>query len=267
MIMKKKIAAIAVGLVLSSTQAFALIGFNVQAGGGLWMSGMNTATISDEASSTTANISLTNDNSLYGYIRFTHPIPLVPNLRVETLQFSTSGSASLTMDILGYSVSSTNQTLAITLNQTDYTVFWGAGPLSLLTLGIIDLEWGIDVKMIDGSLSYPGITTGAFTAPIPMAHLGAVVNIGAIPVVGSFVDAKVMGYYRTIGLMTDMDIKVSYNLPIPVPIVSFGVEVGYRQQTLGTADASSLLSTLGITSIPSVDFDYSGVYFGANLSF
>ena len=270
---KNRVAAIAAGMVLSSTQAFGLAGLvDVDAGGGLWMSSMTTGKISGTQSGVTTeiNTSLTNESSLYGYIRIDHFIPIVPNIRIEQLNFKTTGTATGTFTILGQNLSFTGaaEQTTIVLNQTDYTAYWGIPFLQPLTLGVLDIEWGLNVKMISGSAAIGSLlSTTAFTAPIPMGHIGAVVDIGAFPFVGGLVDLKITGLYRTIGLMTDMDVKVSYSLPIPIPVVSFGLEAGYRQQTLSTASATDLMNTLGITGIPSVNFDYSGVYFGANLSF
>ena len=116
------------------------------------------------------------------------------------------------------------------------------------------------------------MTFGSINAPItnayiPMGHVAAVADLSAIPVIGGFLPLKVTGIYRTINVVTDMDIRASFTLPLPIPLVSFGLEAGYRQQTITTGDAADFLTSIGITAVPSINFDYSGYYFGANLSF
>ena len=263
--LKSKLLALGASLMLSTTSASALAGLvTVDAGGGMWMSKFNSSSIKGVVSGTDVEITtdLKNDNSTYWYLRLDHFIPVVPNVRVEGLNFTTKGTATGSATILGQDLTLSNSTANITLNQIDYTAYWGIMGLNTLTLGVLDVEWGVNVKMLDGSIEM-GTLNKAFQAPIPMAHLGVIVDAGhLIPVVPV---PKITAIYRTIGgVVSDMDIKASWALPIPTPIITFGFELGYRQQTIDTS--ATYIQNLS-SDIPNINFDYSGAYFGANIGF
>lgn len=260
--MKKILVAGIAGLGLFATQASAIVGVvDIELGAGVWnptISGDVAYGASGAAMDLDKNLGLEADSNSYMYMRFDHFIPVIPNLRIEMQNYSASGTGTATGDFGGVTFGA-DTTTDITLNQTDYTLYWGIPGLNLLTAGILDVEVGLNVKQLEGEIaleSLAGNETADFSVPLPMVYGAVLVDLPVIPV-GLEVSLKQVSVGDS--KVADTKAKVAVALPLPIPLVTLSLEAGVKQQTIEITD--DLVDDLN------VKIDNSGMFFGANVKF
>lgn len=261
--MKKMVKKIALTTILTSTiTANAGVLVDAEVGAGVWGSSPSgNIHYGDKGS----NIDLENDLGLktssntYIYAYFEHFIPILPNIRVEQQQLKIDGNKlnSITFDNKVYTGDiDTN----LDLTQNDFTLYWGIPGINLFTGGILDVNFGINVKQFQGYVKIDSSLTEASKANlnffVPMGYLAAVVDIPVLPI-------KVSANYKTISYkdssLRDMMVKVSFKLPIPEPIIDFSIDLGYKKQSLIISkDLSDNLNT---------DIKFEGPFIGLNAKF
>jgi outer membrane protein len=145
----------------------------------------------------------TTDNYQIG-VYLEHPIPLLPNLRLDY----TSGQAYSGSSLVG----GTNQ---VTLNQLDITPYY-----EILDNMEVDLDVGISAKVVDGSVD--GVRNQNINSVIPMVYVSTEVNIPVLPLaVGA--DIK---YFTTGGdSVTDARIRAIWKI-----MLGLEAQAGYRYE-------------------------------------
>lgn len=245
--MKKILSALACGIALASTASADIA--RVEMGAGAWMqtpsggvtaeTGYNGSDISDEKE----------DTSPYVWLLVKHPIPVVPNLRLEYVTLANTGVASGTFkDFTAAGASSLDMT------QYDIIPYYNI----LDNTAWITLDLGVDLKVID--VEYKAVETPTSTysdtaaAVIPLAYVRARVEIPATNI-GIESDVK----YISSGSSTVYDIraKVDYTLDF-TPVVQPAIEIGYRVQKFKIDDADVN---------GKMDLDFAGIYAGLMLRF
>ena len=258
--MKKLIITAAAGLTFFASQASAIAGLvDVEVGGGTWGPTL-TGDVAYGANATEMDLEkdlgIESDANSYMYMRFDHFIPIVPNLRVDIQNYTATGTGTATGDFNGVTFG-TDTTTDITLNQTDIILYWGIPGVNALTAGILDIEFGIDVKQIEGEIALTSASASAepadFSASIPLLYAAVLVDIPFIPVALE-VSAKQLG-----SIVNETKAKIDFTLPLPIPLIDIGIEAGMKQQTIAITD--DIVEDLEVT------IDNSGVFFGANVKF
>jgi outer membrane protein len=277
MSLKRTVAGIATGLILTSTNAFAILGMvDVDVGTGVWAvggSGAMTGTSNGAEAKVDFDYPMSYDN-YYFTARIDHFVPLVPNVKIDILQHHMVGTISggITYDLFGQTYKyEAAEAVDVTYMQQDYTLYWGVPFLNALTLGMLDLNAGLNLKNIVVGTMSDVMDSGTTTVGmlVPMYDVTAMVDLPVIP--------KVEATYRSLfGIINDISGKVVVELPIPVPMVHFNVEAGYRIQTIDSeaidsADNEWLKTTTGVfvdwTKIPTTAITYQGVFAGLNIAF
>ena len=262
--MKKVIISAFAALTMAVTSANAIAGLvDIEIGAGTWNAspsgqityGKTTPTEIDFAD----DLNLDDSSNGYMYVRIDHFIPIVPNVRIEQQNYTTSGDGLVSANFGDVTLSGATKT-DVTLNQQDLILYWGIPGLNALTAGILDIELGIDVKKIDGELTLTDATNNTdtvdFSVPVPMGYAAVLVDIPFIPV-GLEVSTKMLGMGNS--KIQDTKAKVDVTLPLPIPLIELAVEAGMKQQTIQIAD--DLVNDLDMK------FETSGVFFGANVKF
>lgn len=261
--MKKAIIGVFAALSMAATSANAIAGLvDIEIGGGVWNAspsgqityGKTTPTEIDFAD----DLKLDDTSNGYFYLRFDHFVPIIPNVRLEQQNYTTTGEGSVTATFGTASITGATDT-DVTLNQQDIILYWGIPGVNALTAGVLDIELGIDVKTIDGELtltSATGTDTVDFSVPVPMGYAAVLVDIPFIPV-GLEVSSKMIGVGDS--KIQDTKAKIDVALPLPIPLVELAIEAGMKQQTIQIAD--DLVDDLDMK------FETSGIFFGANVKF
>ena len=192
------------------------------------------------------------DTSPYVWMLIKHPIPILPNIRLEYVSIHAPGRA--TGEWGGISAPANTQS---TLDLKEYDIIPYYNLLDNTMWTTIDL--GIDIKVIDADykVSPNGVFTGyedQETIAIPMAYLRARVEI---PATGLAFEAD--GKYVTYNGSTvyDARAKVDYTFDF-IPVIQPALEVGYRVHKINIDDSSVEVNS---------DVDFKGMYAGLMLRF
>ena len=209
----------------------------------------------DQAFDVVDNAGLESSQNMYAWVYIKHPIPVVPNLRLEYADLTFDGTvASLTWN--GENYANVNNTLSST--QYDAVLYYNI--LDNLFWSTIDL--GLDIKFIDGNynLSASSVTAvtvdEAFSIAVPLGYVRARVQI---PVTNIGIEAIARGMSYSDNTVVDAQIKIDYTMAF-IPVVQPGLEIGYRYQQM-TLDGGSI----GLDA--NIDTTFSGVYGGIMVRF
>ena len=197
------------------------------------------------------------NNNMYVWMLIKHPVPLVPNLRVEYTKVRDSGSAfgrfeDFTTD--GITVDAKYE-----LKQYDIIPYYNI--LDNLMWTTIDL--GIDIKIIDASYYAYNVKVG--NNPIPTTYhdqdtvaLPLAYARGRVEIPGTNIGLEADGKYVTYDGSTVYDLRAKVDYSFDFGVVEPGLEVGYRVQKfdLKTDDDKKQLNV-----------DFSGFYAGLMLRF
>jgi len=245
--MKKIALSILATASILTSSATAGIVIDVQAGAGVWQPEL-TGNMGYGEDALSVNLELDSeldikdtssdfDNNYY-YIDVDHFLPIVPNVRVERLNYSTTGSGKLLTRVnfgSGSFNASDKVDTQIDMVQNDFILYWGIPGLNTLSAGILDLDFGIMAKQLDGyySVYETGDSSNGdkvdFDVWIPMGYLAVQVDVPFLPLELE-VATKMISYEDS--EISDNMAKASLALPIPLPLIDFKLDVGYRDQTL-----------------------------------
>jgi outer membrane protein len=238
-------------LLLASNVALADTVFGVYAGGGSW----NTAYSGDLGVSdidVEDVLNLDEEGRNFFYVAIEHPIPLVPNVRLQSTDISTKGTGEFTAGtIFGDETFTISEAVSteVDLSHTDATLYYE------ILDNWVNLDLGLTLRMFDGEGKVIGATSGTtdkvtVDEAAPMLYAAARFDL---PLTGLSVGADINGLGYSGNTLTDFTAKISYTSDI-VPFVDIGVEAGYRQMQLVLDDIGDL----------ETDFSIAGPYFSLN---
>lgn len=255
----KKIIVSATASIALATSLNAGILVDFEAGAGVWMadpSGHVAYKSTDKLDLNTMNVDNSTNNYLYA--DFNHFVPIIPNIRVERQDLSTSGTTTLstTRSFGGTNNLSGTVKTDLEMTQNDFILYWGIPGLNLLTAGILDVNFGIDVKQLDGTQIKMNDVKTDIDAWIPLGYLNAVVDVPFAPI-------SVSGTLKQISYknskIAEQSAKISYKLPIPLPIIDFKLEGGYKKQSVVITDE--------LVDDVDIDVNFKGMFFGLTAKF
>jgi outer membrane protein len=244
------------GMLISSAHAF--MGINAEVGAGVWAPEMS-GTVGYGTNATTNQIDFSDmglddgkaDNT-YLYADFSHFIPFVPNVRLEQVSYEISGTSTASLNWNGNNIS-TNSSTDITMNQTDMILYWGVPFVSTATAGVLDINFGLDAKTIDGEITL-GNDKATFDATLPLVYTNARIQLPFLPL-------NIEGTMKTISYddasISDNEIKLSGVMDLTV--VDLKVDLGYRMQNITIPD--SLVDDFD------ADIDTKGYFLGVSAKF
>lgn len=237
--MKKVLLSTISALTIATTSLNAGAIVDIEVGAGSWMAETSGGFKYKGGDSFDMKDTLGIDDSTntYFYADFNHFVPLIPNLRLENqalTQDATKQISNLNFGSQSYNGSTKTN---LDLSQTDYILYWGIPGLKLLSAGILDVKWGLNLKQFDGYIELNETNAGKTRANldflVPMGYLAAKINPPFIPA-SIEASTKVISYKGS--SLDDTMVKASFNLPIPVPLIDFKLDVGYKTQTLDLDD-------------------------------
>jgi len=190
----------------------------------------------------------------YVWLLIKHPIPVVPNLRLEYVDITTKGLANGTFK----NFTAVNANTQLDLTQYDIIPYYNI----LDNTAWITLDLGLDIKLLDTSYQADGVTINGVTTsyndttmlPIPLVYTRVRFEIPGTNI-GLEGDAKYISYSDS--TIYDVRVKVDYTLDF-IPVIQPAVEIGYRKQKYDI-DEDDLDAKLNM--------EFSGVYAGMMLRF
>lgn len=253
--MKKILTALACASLMAATANADVA--RVEMGVGAWAqspsgeisytdSGANGLDKSDESQETQA----------YVWALLKHPVPVIPNLRLEYVNIKNSGAATGTFKEFTASGGKTS----LEMTQFDVIPYYNI----IDNTAWITLDLGLDLKVTqmkyqaDGVV-IPGVASTSYsdsaTVVIPLLYVRGRVEIPATNI-GLEADVKYVSYNAN--TIYDARAKVDYTLDI-FPVVQPAIEVGYRVQKIKLEDDSA--------GSAKADLNFAGLYAGIMLRY
>lgn len=240
--MNKKILAASL-LSLASTAVTANPIFDVYAGASYWNQNYD-GFVRDLDATANTEIDLENDlgfdddDGNVFYVAFEHPIPLIPNIRLQqtSLETDANGSVSQNFEFNGEMFSiSDDVASSIDLSHTDATFYWE------ILDNYVSLDIGLTARMIDGEVSIESTTQSAkedFDAVIPLIYAGARVDL---PLTGLY--ASISGNFLGDGDNSFLDYQASIGYET---VFRLGVEAGIRSLQLELDDIDDVQADITV---------------------
>lgn len=220
-------------------------GWNMQTEGGFSSDGSNADFKFDDKAN--ANI----------YVAFEHPVPLLPNIKVQRTVMDTNGETTLKTqyDFGDQTYAENTDVLAdVQLTTTDFIMYY-----ELFDNDLISFDLGINVKHIDGELfvaekdNESRSSREAFSGPVPMVYSRLAVGI-PFSGFGAFVEGSMLSVDDH--TLTDYQAALTYSLMENLALdVTF--QLGYRAVELELNDLDDIYSNL----------EFKGVYAGLEVHF
>lgn len=254
--MKKIISALAFGAILASTSYADLT--RVAMGAGTWMQTPSGNATYNATAGANGTDTLKQDQKTdpYVWLLIKHPIPVIPNIRLEYSTVEATGNPTGQWGAISTSIIPISGTSSkLDLTQYDIIPYY-----SLLDNTLwMTLDVGLDLKMTD--VDYKANATGSFigyenkqSMVIPMVYLRARVQI---PTTKIGIEGDVKAITNGTSKFYDVRAKIDYTFDF-VPIIQPAVEVGYRRENINIDESSADIKT---------NITFSGFFAGVMLRF
>ncbi len=212
------------------------------AGAGVWShspsGGFETTNVLDTTISMDGTLGMKKESEGYAYIAFEHPVPLLPNVRLEKTSLTHEGVSS---GVTFNGVTGLTGNAVASLDSTDIILYWR------LLDNWVNLDLGLTARTFDGEFTI-GSETIDVSETIPMLYAAAQFDL---PFTGLSVGGDINIISAGGNSLTDTRIRVLYEFGV------IGVEAGLRTTTIELNDVDNVTTN--------IDFD--GVYAGAFLHF
>lgn len=169
-------------------------------------------------------LGIADDLSNYAYFAFEHPVPLLPNIRVERTNVSDTGTGTLTgsFEFAGEDFTVGEMVEAdIDLTSTDLTLYY-----ELLDTGM-DLDVGLTARVFQGDVIIDNASRSV-TGGLPMLYARAKFGL---PFSGFYLGADINTLSYRDSELTDLSFTVGWEIENFI-LPEFGIEGGYRRMTL-----------------------------------
>jgi outer membrane protein len=203
------------------------------------------------------------DSSAYVWMLVKHPIPVVPNLRVEYTKVKDSGVITGQFKDFQLPAGLTTTTGSLDITELDVIPYYNI----LDNTFWVTVDLGIDIKLLQTNykaenvqlLSNLGVNTSyddTLSLVLPLAYVR-----GRVEIPGTNIGLEADGKYITYDGSTiyDARAKVDYTLDF-IPVVQPAIELGYRVQKfdLKYEDGKDMTK---------LNIDFAGIYVGLMLRF
>ncbi|MCX8075933.1 MAG: TIGR04219 family outer membrane beta-barrel protein [Aquificaceae bacterium] len=240
--MKKFITA----LIAASGNAFALFGVDVSVGGYMQEPSGNLK-YKGSAIDIDKDLNLDREIRPYARLKLEPPVPLIPKLYAQYTPTKFEGKKTLTKNITYGNRTFTQGTpidSSVELNRYDLAVFYNVPLVGLATLGTIDPEFGLNMRLVqfDGKITNrnnPTVSESkSFSVPIPMVYASLGISPPGIPLEvraeARAMPVKKLRYYDFSG-----EVRIK-------PLVPFYISLGYRQETFNLEDIKDVYTDFTI---------------------
>jgi outer membrane protein len=185
-----------------------------------------------------STLNLEEESNGFAYMAIEHPLPLLPNLRLQHSEMNWTGSALITAgtDLNGNPFTTSQQAdISLDLTHTDATFYYE------LLDNIIDLDLGVTARLFDGEASLVGSTqqeTIELEAVVPMLYgkLGV-----AVPTTGLVAEVSANWINVDEFRLVDWSAQLNYEFDV-LPAMDAGIILGYRSQLIELDDLDELQS-------------------------
>ena len=191
------------------------------------------------------------------YVAFEHPVPLIPNIKIQRTKMDTRGDVTLERDFAfggKLFTSSSEATSDVKLTSTDIILYY-----ELFDNDLISFDVGLNAKYIDGELlvtdkNDPTVNgREEFSGPIPMIYSRLAVGL-PLTGFGAFVEGSFLSVDDH--TLSDYQAAITYRL-IENLAIDVTFQLGYRSVSLELEDLDNIYT----------DLEFKGVYAGLEVHF
>lgn len=190
----------------------------------------------------TNDLGIDDSNSNFIYVAVEHPLPFIPNLRLQQTSLDQDGTSTIDSGFTSDDVTfAAGDMLRTTLDLTHQDI--------VLYYEILDnwvnLDLGLNFRRFDGALKVASsgqqesISLEGF---LPMVYGDAQFDL---PLTGLSFGATVTGTQFNHDTVTDYSVRIAYQSDI-IPFMDLGIEAGYREMTLDMDELDDLQTDLTI---------------------
>ena len=251
--MKKSLLALSAAATLVAGPAMADTSAGVYAG----VQGWHTSPDGGFASNNnTADFNLESDTQTAAYVAFEHPLPFVPNLKLNYTTLETDGNTALQSDLTfngDLYTANSNVYTNIDIDTTDIILYY-----ELFDNDLVSFDLGINAKYIDGALEVNDVASNTrgyteFSGIIPMAY--SRVQVG-LPFTG--LGAYAEGSYLSFDdhKLSDYQVALTYSF-IESLALDMTLQVGYRNVDMDIEDLDDVYA----------DMTFDGAFAGLEIHF
>ena len=175
-----------------------------------------------------SDLGLDRDNNMFIWASFEHPVPLIPNIKIQHTKSSYNSTKILSNDItFGSKKFDANSKLKseISLTQTDLIAYYE------ILDNYVSIDLGLNLKILNANFRLQNDNYNEvkdFTAPIPMVYSKAKIEL---PLTGLSAEAELS--YISISDSTFYDAQASIGYETAIGL---GAKVGYRKENLDISD-------------------------------
>lgn len=252
--MKKLLLSSVTVMALASSMCADVI--RVEAGAGMWQAKANgNARYGGSTDYDVTDMYGLDDTSSGGYFwaYLKHPLPVIPNVRIEQKNFSVEGKTKAGT-IFDGNIYASGATSKLELDQTDFILYYNL----LDNTAWITFDFGLNIKNFSGQMSLADTTNGEtksnISLSLPLAYMRGRVQIPATNI-GIEADSSFISYDGS--SVSDSQIKADWSF-FTTPVIDIGAELGYRTQAVKFDSSSVDVKT---------DFTVSGMFGGFTAKF
>lgn len=241
-------------LIIASTPAFAIDAtpfFSVYAGAGGWAT-----EVSGDLGGTSTDVEdlgIDDETNNYFYVAFEHWVPVIPNVRLEHSNISTSGAGTIStqFNFSGQAFdadASINTDIDITM--TDAVLYY---ELAMFDFGLTLRQFDIEVNAVGEVSGVSEVRSEEVDGVLPMLYVQTKIDL---PFTGFYVTGS--GNYISYDDKSVTDFRAALGYGIELSIVAeIGLELGFRSFAIDLGDEDDFEG----------DISFSGAYLGANVKF
>ena len=248
----KKLLAIAIAAA-TPMMAQADLLFTVDAGASVWNAEAS-GDVDNDIDVGKDGLNLDSENNNVLFVSFEHPIPVIPNIKIQKTDLDLTGDGTVNYTFLNTSFTG-NTDSQFDLSHTDLTLYWGVP----LPIPFFDINFGLTARQFDGNVSVTEKSNPTNSAEekldftIPMGYL----NVDFDSHFGVYARAELNAIGYDGNSILDTTFALGYTLPLPIPMLDINLEAGHRSISLKTTEESVDIDT---------DVQVSGMFAGLNIS-
>ncbi|NPA16834.1 TIGR04219 family outer membrane beta-barrel protein [Persephonella sp.] len=184
-----------------------------------------------------SDLNIGTENSYFIRAKLEHPIPILPNIKLQYLRmrFSGDGTVSRTFTFGNITVNVDERVRTkLDLDHYDFVLFYNLPFINALQ--VIDAEFGLNVRVIDFYAWVQRVSTGeedsvSLTLPIPMLH--GSLELKPLSFISFLVEANGIAYQGNHYYDVSGEVRLK---PIRTLVLDVFVGLGYRYEKLKIDD-------------------------------
>ena len=226
--------------ILSSNASADALGLYV--GGGVWDHDPvgSFGTVGDDVIDMETNLKYSGEKDSYVYLAFEHPVPVVPNIRIESTTMGHTGTSSADVVFNGQTVN-TGSASTINMDTVDAILYWR------LLDNWVNFDLGLTARKLDADFTVGGETVSA-SGTVPMLYVAAQFDL---PLTGLSIGADINAISVSDVTYQDIRLRALYEMGV------VGIELGLK---------TTNLELKGLDNV-NADMEFKGVMVGAFLHF